>query len=64
MKKLLFLFVILILSSCIKSKNLVEDNFGKKTLIADSAMVVSARAEASNIGLEVLKNGGNAFDAM
>ena len=64
MKKLLFLFVILILSSCIKSKNLIEDNFGKKTLIADSAMVVSARAEASNIGLEVLKNGGNAFDAM
>ncbi|MBI6116871.1 gamma-glutamyltransferase [Salegentibacter maritimus] len=64
MKKLLFLFVILILSSCIKSKNLVEDNFGEKTVIADSAMVVSARAEASNIGLEVLKNGGNAFDAM
>ncbi|MBI6121092.1 gamma-glutamyltransferase [Salegentibacter maritimus] len=64
MKKLLFLFVILILSSCIKSKNLVEDNFGKKTLIADSAMVVSARAEASIIGLEILKNGGNAFDAM
>ena len=64
MKKLLFLFVILILSSCIESKNLVEDNFGEKTVIADSAMVVSARAEASNIGLEVLKNGGNAFDAM
>ncbi|MBE7641572.1 gamma-glutamyltransferase [Salegentibacter sp. BLCTC] len=64
MKKLLFLFVILILSSCIKSKNLIEDNFGKKTVIADSAMVVSARAEASIIGLEILKNGGNAFDAM
>ncbi|WP_289022935.1 gamma-glutamyltransferase [uncultured Salegentibacter sp.] len=64
MKKLLFLFVILILSSCIKSKNLIQDNFGKKTVIADSAMVVSARAEASIIGLEILKNGGNAFDAM
>ncbi len=27
-------------------------------------MVVSARVEASRIGLEVLRNGGNAFDAM
>lgn len=33
-------------------------------LIADSAMVVSARAEASRIGTEILKMGGNAFDAM
>lgn len=32
--------------------------------IADSAMVVSARAEASRIGTEILKMGGNAFDAM
>ncbi len=32
--------------------------------IADSAMVVSARAEASRIGTEILKIGGNAFDAM
>ncbi len=36
----------------------------KQALIADSAMVVSARAEASKIGTEILKNGGNAFDAM
>ncbi|MEM7186330.1 MAG: gamma-glutamyltransferase [Bacteroidota bacterium] len=33
-------------------------------LIAENAMVVSAREEASRIGLEVLKSGGNAFDAM
>ncbi len=33
-------------------------------VIADSAMVVSARVEASRIGLDVLRNGGNAFDAM
>lgn len=32
--------------------------------IADSAMVVSARSEASRIGTEILKMGGNAFDAM
>ncbi|UGU16254.1 gamma-glutamyltransferase [Sinomicrobium kalidii] len=33
-------------------------------LIADKAMVVSAREEASRIGVEILKKGGNAFDAM
>jgi len=33
-------------------------------LIADSAMVVSARTEASKIGVAILKKGGNAFDAM
>jgi gamma-glutamyltranspeptidase/glutathione hydrolase len=33
-------------------------------VIADSAMVVSAREEASIIGAAILQNGGNAFDAM
>ena len=33
-------------------------------LVADNAMVVSARREASEIGVEILKKGGNAFDAM
>lgn len=33
-------------------------------LIADQAMVVSAREEASTIGLEIIRKGGNAFDAM
>ena len=33
-------------------------------LIAENAIVVSARAEASKIGLSMLKKGGNAFDAM
>ncbi len=38
----------------------------KKTigLIANNAMVVSAREEASAIGIDILKKGGNAFDAM
>ena len=36
----------------------------QRGVIADSAMVVSARVEASRIGVEVLRNGGNAFDAM
>ena len=33
-------------------------------LISQKAMVVSAREEASKIGADVLKKGGNAFDAM
>ncbi|MCO5723470.1 gamma-glutamyltransferase [Robiginitalea marina] len=33
-------------------------------LVADHAMVVSARREASEIGVAILKMGGNAFDAM
>jgi gamma-glutamyltranspeptidase/glutathione hydrolase len=33
-------------------------------LIANKAMVVSAREEASIIGVEIMKKGGNAFDAM
>lgn len=33
-------------------------------LISDKAMVVSAREEASKIGIEIMKKGGNAFDAM
>lgn len=33
-------------------------------LVAEKAMVVSAREEASKIGVEILKKGGNAFDAM
>ena len=33
-------------------------------LITENAMVVSAREEASKIGTDILKQGGNAFDAM
>ncbi len=32
--------------------------------IADKAMIVSAREEASNIGIAIMQQGGNAFDAM
>lgn len=35
-----------------------------KGLVADKAMVVSARGEASKIGIDIIKKGGNAFDAM
>ena len=33
-------------------------------LVADKAMVASAREEASKIGVAIIKKGGNAFDAM
>ena len=36
----------------------------KKGVLAKHAMVVSAKREASEIGLAILKKGGNAFDAM
>ncbi|MBJ6369446.1 gamma-glutamyltransferase [Snuella sedimenti] len=36
----------------------------KRGLITKHAMVVSAREEASKIGSDILKKGGNAFDAM
>ena len=32
--------------------------------VAEKAMVVSARKEASKIGVDIMKKGGNAFDAM
>ncbi|MBE9490409.1 MAG: gamma-glutamyltransferase [Bacteroidetes bacterium] len=39
-------------------------NETKRGLIVEKAMVVSAREEASKIGTDILKKGGNAFDAM
>lgn len=55
------LFISLIFLSCGKNDSPAENRFG---LIAEKAMVVSAREEASKIGLEILQKGGNAFDAM
>ena len=37
---------------------------GQTGLIASNAMVVSAREEASEIGVQIMQQGGNAFDAM
>ncbi len=41
-----------------------EEKEPKRGLIAEKAMVVSARGEASRIGIEIMQKGGNAFDAM
>ena len=61
-KKLgLLFFILLFFVQCKESK--VEE-VSIKGLIAENAMVVSARNEASTIGVAILKKGGNAFDAM
>ena len=51
----------LILSLLLFSSVIFSQNNG---LVANKAMVVSAREEASEIGAEIMKKGGNAFDAM
>ena len=47
--------------ACTKSKILSPKVVGE---ISENAMVVSAREEASAIGLGIIQKGGNAFDAM
>ncbi len=60
MKKLFsILFITILFANCKATK---EDKV--TGLIAEKAMVVSARVEASQIGSDILKKGGNAYDAM
>ena len=62
MKKIIFIITICILTlSCHQE---TEDVTKVTGLVTEKAMVVSARIEASKIGTEILKKGGNAFDAM
>ncbi len=59
MKKLFTISVLfLLLISCEKAETPVRG------LTTEKAMVVTAREEASKIGVEILEKGGNAFDAM
>jgi gamma-glutamyltranspeptidase/glutathione hydrolase len=58
---LIFLFCLL---GCKQETSVNEAQKEKKGTIAQKAMVVSARKEASEIGVKILKLGGNAFDAM
>jgi gamma-glutamyltranspeptidase/glutathione hydrolase len=65
MKNLLtFCFLILFTNSCNNKFDNKNINDRKRGLITSKAMVVSARQEASKIGSDILKKGGNAFDAM
>ena len=61
MKKIILVFVFSLLLINCKTATKKEKVTG---LIAEKAMVVSAREEASKIGLLILQKGGNAFDAM
>ena len=59
MKKTLLLIALAVLGC--KSTEKAAQPTG---LVTQKAMVVSAREEASKIGVEIMKKGGNAFDAM
>ena len=62
MKKITLIFSIsMLIISCNQELKNVSEIRG---LVTEKAMVVSARIEASKIGTEILKKGGNAFDAM
>lgn len=64
MKKILeIILTILLLAQC-NMPQVKNERKPHQEVIADSAMVVSAREEASNIGIKIMKEGGNAFDAM
>jgi len=63
MIRILPLFLLLFFT-CKEQSQTIIINTPKKGVIAQNAMVVSAREEASKIGADVLKLGGNAFDAM
>ncbi len=59
-----YFFIALLLVSCKKDiKQTSIEIQPKQPVIAEKAMVVSAREEASGIGIEILRKGGNAFDA-
>jgi len=62
-------FLFLLLASFVACKSAkAPENFQSASkelgLIADKAMVVSAREEASKIASDIMQQGGNAFDAM
>lgn len=60
MKKITFLIALLYISN----SNAQQTAPNPTGLVVTKAMVVSAREEASKIGSDIMKKGGNAFDAM
>ncbi len=66
MNRIITILLILALTAC-KSELKPKTNSPATTergYLADSAMVVSARQEASGIATKIMQQGGNAFDAM
>ena len=59
MKKIILIIALAVLG-CKSNEKTIQTT----GLVTDKAMVVSAREEASKIGVEIMKKGGNAFDAM
>lgn len=65
MKKIILCIAVVFLFTQCKNTSTETNKTSKNVgFIADSAMVVSAREEASKIGVAILRKGGNAFDAM
>ncbi|MEY8849278.1 gamma-glutamyltransferase [Psychroserpens sp. XS_ASV72] len=59
-----FVLISIGLISCKDSPKTEAQTVSKRGLVTEHAMVVTARKEASQIGSDILKKGGNAFDAM
>lgn len=60
---LLFALLPALLSSCTTAPTEADVTASERGLIADSALVVSAHPDASRIGMEIMRKGGNAYDA-
>ena len=63
-KQFLTILVLVLLFNCKDTTKKQKTTITNRGLVTDKAMVVSAREEASKIGSEIMKKGGNAFDAM
>ena len=66
MRRLSIVLCMLFLLSCKQGERKSPEVISEAEigLITEHAMVVSARKEASQIGSDIMKKGGNAFDAM
>ena len=64
MKKIIIAYTILITFTQCNTRTKTPPTKNTYGVLAKKAMVVSAREEASRIGVEIMKQGGNAFDAM
>ncbi|MDH3322356.1 MAG: gamma-glutamyltransferase, partial [Flavobacteriaceae bacterium] len=65
MRNIFILFFIVCISvQCKQQSSIYQQPQVQTGLITEKAMVVSARQEASEIGVAIMKKGGNAFDAM